>query len=217
MGFIYKITNKINGKMYIGKTLHSNPENRWKEHLNDFNRPHCEKRPLYEAMNKYSVDNFSFEVVEDTNNENEREQYYINLYRTFVGFDDCNGYNATIGGDGKRYRLVLEEEIEEVVSLYKEGKTVKELANYFEVDTSTISRVLRENNINIEQFMLERNSFYQNKKKVVQLDKNTNEIIAYFESTAEAGRAINKPRTHISAVCRGERKSAYGYKWKYID
>ena len=33
----------------------------------------------------------------------EREQYYIKLYRTYVGYDDCNGYNLTIGGDGRPY------------------------------------------------------------------------------------------------------------------
>lgn len=49
MAFIYKITNKINGKIYIGKTLKT-IEGRWKEHLKDYKRPRFEKRPLYSAM-----------------------------------------------------------------------------------------------------------------------------------------------------------------------
>ena len=48
---IYKITNLINGKIYIGKTLDT-IEKRWKDHKSDSVRPRCEKRPLYSAMNK---------------------------------------------------------------------------------------------------------------------------------------------------------------------
>lgn len=68
MGYIYKITNDKNGKMYIGKTELPNPEDRWKEHLNDYKKERCEKRPLYEAMNKYGVEHFHFEVIEETEN-----------------------------------------------------------------------------------------------------------------------------------------------------
>ena len=46
MAYIYKITNQINGKVYIGKTL-SSIEERWKEHCKDYKREYCEKRPLY--------------------------------------------------------------------------------------------------------------------------------------------------------------------------
>jgi len=57
-------------------------------------------------MRKYGVENFSFEVIDCCDNSNElceKEKYYIEKFRTYIGFSDCNGYNATIGGDGKPY------------------------------------------------------------------------------------------------------------------
>ena len=62
------------------------------------------KRPLYDAMSKYGVQNFTFEPIEQIENSEElckREVYYIDKLQTYVGFDDCNGYNATLGGDEK--------------------------------------------------------------------------------------------------------------------
>ena len=58
MGFIYKITNKVNNKVYIGQTSRS-LEIRWREHKS---RAGCYYTShLYSAMNKYGVDNFIFE------------------------------------------------------------------------------------------------------------------------------------------------------------
>ena len=52
MAYIYKITNLINGKVYIGKTSEKTIEERFKIHIKDSKKEHCEKRPLYDAMNK---------------------------------------------------------------------------------------------------------------------------------------------------------------------
>ena len=63
MGYIYKITSKINNKIYIGKTTR-NPEMRWKEHIRD-SKNNNNNIPLYNAFNKYGIDNFSFEVISE--------------------------------------------------------------------------------------------------------------------------------------------------------
>ena len=60
MPYIYKITNVLNGKMYIGKTS-STIEERWKEHRHDATRKSKEYRPLYSAIQKYGADNFIIE------------------------------------------------------------------------------------------------------------------------------------------------------------
>lgn len=54
-------------------------------------------------------------------------------------------------------------------------------------------------------------------RPVLQIDIATGNTIARFTSLEEAARAINKPGggTHISDVCKGKRKSAYGYSWQY--
>lgn len=74
MAYIYKITNIINGKVYIGQTSFS-IEKRFKEHLQDSNKAHTEKRPLYDAIRKYGKDKFIIELIEETDNPNEREIY----------------------------------------------------------------------------------------------------------------------------------------------
>ena len=51
MAYIYKITNKINGKIYVGETCNVNK--RWKEHLHAAKKNICKNRPLYKAINKY--------------------------------------------------------------------------------------------------------------------------------------------------------------------
>lgn len=55
------------------------------------------------------------------------------------------------------------------------------------------------------------------KKKVEQIDIKTNEVIAIFNSVAEAARSNNYSRQNISKVCNGKIISAYGYKWRFSD
>ena len=97
MAYIYQITNNINGKIYVGKTNFP-IEKRFKEHCKDAFRERNEKRPLYAAMRKYGTENFSISLLEETDNPEEREVYWIESLGSFK-----KGYNATIGGDGKRY------------------------------------------------------------------------------------------------------------------
>ena len=92
MAHIYKITNILNNKIYIGKTEHIDPIKRWKEHIKDSKRERNKNRPIYKAINKYGVENFSFEILEETDKPEQQEIYYISLYDSYK-----NGYNATIG------------------------------------------------------------------------------------------------------------------------
>ena len=72
---VYKITNNITGDFYIGSSC--NIKQRWASHK----RPSAQKRlpnsKLYKAMASYGLDNFTFEIIEKTDNLREREQYYI--------------------------------------------------------------------------------------------------------------------------------------------
>lgn len=92
MSFIYKITNLLNGKCYIGKTDIHTVQERFKEHVKD-SKKYLE-RPLYRAFNKYGIENFKVEEIEQCNIEDscEREKYWIEYYSSFK-----NGYNATLG------------------------------------------------------------------------------------------------------------------------
>ena len=96
MGYIYKITNIINGKLYIGQTRKT-IEERFQAHLK--NAKNHVNRYLYDAMNKYGYDNFILSLIEecDDNLLDEREIYWIAFYNTT---DKNLGYNMTIGGGG---------------------------------------------------------------------------------------------------------------------
>ena len=103
---IYKITNKINGKSYIG--LSGDIPIRWNEH-----RCHYKTidNVLYRAMRKYGIENFIFEILENCPKQKlgEREKFYIRKYRTYIGFEDCNGYNMTLGGEESEGAIITEE------------------------------------------------------------------------------------------------------------
>lgn len=65
--FIYLITNIINQKKYVGITTQNNPKRRWIEHKSKCLKNKELKIPLYNAMRKYGIDNFKFEVIEQIN------------------------------------------------------------------------------------------------------------------------------------------------------
>ena len=96
MGYIYKITNKINQKIYIGFTKLT-IEERWKNHIRKAKV--FPNRYLYNAMNCYGYENFIIEEIENCDNNilREREIYWIAYYNST---DPNIGYNLTKGGDG---------------------------------------------------------------------------------------------------------------------
>ena len=100
IGYIYKITNKINSKCYIGQTSKFYKK-RCNEHKNAaFNKFKISYNyPLYKAFRKYGIDNFKFEVIEkcEIQKLNEREIYWISYYNSYK-----EGYNQDLGGEGKR-------------------------------------------------------------------------------------------------------------------
>lgn len=102
MGFIYKIVNLTNGKIYIGKTI-KDITKRFHEHIVEAKR-YAEGKVkyntrLYPAMIKYGFDNFRIELVEEviSYDINERERYYIKEFRSL---DPNIGYNISPGGLG---------------------------------------------------------------------------------------------------------------------
>jgi len=101
MGFIYKITNKISKKCYIGETKESSPEIRWKQHIYTISRGRgCPA--LQDAVIKYGIENFTFEVLIICFDENRfaHERNYIKKYNSVVP----NGYNILEGGEGGGFK-----------------------------------------------------------------------------------------------------------------
>ena len=119
---IYVITNKINGRQYVGQT--SDYTKRINSHLSALRngRSHC--RYLQYAFNKYGEDAFEFSVLEkcEDNKLNEREQYWIQKLGTLD-----NGYNMCDGGNGIRGFKFTKEQKEHIRNALK-GKTASDIA-----------------------------------------------------------------------------------------
>lgn len=213
MPFIYKITNKINGKCYIGKTM-STIQERWKEHCNDYQKERHQNRPLYRAMRKYGVDSFEISEIENCSDTllSEREKYWISYYDTYR-----NGYNATIGGDGTQY-----VDYDLVVHIYKLTHNQKETARIVGIDIATVKSILNIRNVEL----ISRNQVINETcGKNVSMFSLNGEYIETFSSETDAAKyvlqtddvkLISGAAAHISSVCKGKRKTAYRYKWSYI-
>lgn len=120
--YIYKYTNVINNKVYIGQTI--NIRRRKREHVLDSSKK--DKTKFHNAINKYGIENFLFEIIcicfcDDE--ANKMEQYFISKYNSF-----CFGYNMTIGGNnysGKlhpSYGKKHKEETKIMMSKNRKGK-----------------------------------------------------------------------------------------------
>lgn len=210
MAYIYQITNDINGKIYIGKTERS-IEERFKEHCRDYLNRNFEKRPLYSAMKKYGVNHFHIELIEETDNPEEREIFWIEQKRSFK-----EGYNATLGGDGRRY---IDYDL--VIATYLEVKNQKEVARRMEIDPETVRKVLEINNIDrIDSATIIRTI---SGKIINQYDLDGNYIQSFIsarnaaETLGKITSTSNGASSHITDVCRGKRKTAYGYIWKFVN
>ena len=98
MGYIYKATNVVNGKVYIGQTVRT-VEARWKAHLWSANNKNGFRYNslLHKAIKKYTADSFTIEAIEECDDSllNEREIYWIDFYHAT---DRNFGYNIQDGG-----------------------------------------------------------------------------------------------------------------------
>lgn len=101
---IYKITNLLNGKSYIGQS--KDIESRWRNHVWRYKYKERDHLFLYQAMRKYGIEHFSFEVLEECEEEalDDLEIKYIAKYQSFP-----NGYNMTAGGNGHLGRPMTSE------------------------------------------------------------------------------------------------------------
>lgn len=137
---IYKITNNINGKIYIGQS--NNIQRRFSEHQN---RGAASRIPVDVAIQKYGKENFSFEIIEECAIEqlNQRETYWINHFNSIE-----NGYNCSVGGDQQSIgsnngrAILTENEVKIIRTAYNNHERRKDVYKQFE-DKITFSSFAR--------------------------------------------------------------------------
>lgn len=147
IGYIYKITNKINGKIYIGQTIQS-VKDRWYRHCGKSGISKAELNTHFKrAILKYGKENFTIETIEvcDSTKLNDRERFYISYYDSYT-----NGYNSTIGGqDGLKPFKTSKEDEDQIISLYNYGFSLREIGREFNLDKATVKGILVRHNISI--------------------------------------------------------------------
>jgi group I intron endonuclease len=206
LAYIYKITNKINGKIYIGKTTLTIPL-RWKEYKWKSRNALSNHVPLYQAMAKYGINNFEITEIEQCNDDDvdNREKYWISFYDSYN-----NGYNATLGGEGK---ATCDHTL--IYSLWNTGKDITQIAEITGYGREAVRNALDKYGISIQE-RLER-GYHAQGRVTAKLDKETEEILEVFPTAEAAARALGKNKgTNIQACCKNKRKTAYGFKWRYL-
>ena len=215
---IYKVTNLINGKVYIGQTIDEKPVRRWWKHCND------NKTMFDKSISKYGKENFSFEVIDTAFSQdelNEKEKYWIAFYGSMAP----HGYNLTSGGkkycevsDDTRKKLSksmsgenapwygkhLTEETKRKLSEAHKGKPGYWTGKKRDPETirkMSESRKGKYSGVNSKQ-----------SKRIVCVETG----VAY-DSIGECSRITGISRTGIVRALRGYAKSAGGFHWAYFE
>lgn len=115
-GFIYKIENKINGKVYIGQTVQSDPLRRWHGHLSGLRRNLHDNAFLQNAWNKYGEDNFSFVVVAECDGD-DIDQIEVHMIAQYRERKACYNLEGG-GGNHKTLHETTRKKIGEATKLY---------------------------------------------------------------------------------------------------
>lgn len=212
---IYKITNLINGKCYIGQSI--NILQRWKQHRTNYQ---TREEALYLAMRKYGINNFAFEVIEECREEelDSKEKYYIHYYDSYN-----NGYNLTHGGQFKKDFYSLK-----IYQLWEEGKSVSQITNILKLNRQTVLYYLQSyKNYSIKESnvrggkqsyktMQKNNTLpeHMQPKRIIQYDIWGNKI-KEWSSAKEINRNLGIDTSLIGKVIKGEYLQAGGYQFHY--
>jgi len=137
MSYIYKITNLINGKVYIGQTSLT-PEIRFDKHKRCYKSNGCSK--LYRAMRKYGKENFIVETICETNNPDIDEKYWIKYYNSVE-----LGYNISYGGEGGTLKSEKDENI--IIESFKRLQSIRKVYKETGYSRDYIRNTLKLHNI----------------------------------------------------------------------
>lgn len=210
---IYKIANQITGEIYIGQSIRI--KQRWREHcVNSVNGT----TQLYQAMQKYGLKNFSFEVIEECDKEklNEREIYWISYYDSFN-----NGYNMTPGGSEPS-----KVNPQEIYDLWDQGYCVSDIFEILEgkIGHTTVQNYLHEyENYSVQESnsrggrkarlkAIENDSTSIVDKQIKQYDLWGNYINSWYTQD-EIERELGIDSDLIGRVLNGRQIQAGGYQW----
>lgn len=218
--YIYKATNLINGKSYIGQTV--DPHSRIWQHQRCYEKEQCN---FHDAIQEFGFENFEWEIIDsctDLEKAGELEKHYIKKYDTF-----SNGYNMTKGGRGGSFWRARP-----IVQLTLSGEYVKRYDSAGETElegfhNSDVLLTCKGKSYTCKGFIFMFEDEYlekgarvyskpasQSRKSIVQCDTEGN-LVRRFESVISASEKTGIKRTRISSVLTGSSKTAGGYIFVY--
>lgn len=211
---IYKITNLINKKIYIGQSIDIN--RRFKEHIR-ISKLNKDNMPIHKAIYKYGIENFILEIIEECNIEllDEKEIYYINFFNSR---DKHIGYNISFGGNTGPIKsgidninsILTEEIVIKIRTLYLEGYVKKQayerINKIYPININTFSDVwIGKTYKNIHYYVY---------------DDEYKSVIKEFRSINKSKLSNTNAKQYVldirNARCSGEQLSEY-YKLHYSD
>lgn len=209
MGYIYKVTNDVNDKIYIGQTINS-IEYRFRCHINE----PIKNNKFHKALSDIGVEHFKIELVEECLDEdlNDREKYWIKFY------DSVNrGYNTTWGGScGLHYNR------QEILDLWNQGLNIQKISEAIGIDRGLLAQILRNNGIiddEIKARHYEAMRVQVKNRAVYQINPKTGEVIKKWDMISEAERQLHISHTAIVRCCglKPQSKTAGGFTWRYVE
>lgn len=219
---VYKHTNKINNKVYIGITSRTAQE-RWGHNGNNYSTsPH-----FFSAIHKYGWDNFEHEILFEELTKEEACSKEKELIKKYKANDRRFGYNQTDGGEC----FTLNEDTRRKMSLAMMGNKNGLGKSCSEEKKRKISEAQKGKIISAET--RRRQSEAAKKRKHTSQSKETKEKLrnsyprmrkvycvetdTVYKSVHECARQLGLGASHVSAVCRGKYKTAKGFHLKYYD
>lgn len=199
---VYIHKNRINGKMYVGITCQK-VNRRWRN-----GEAYKQNFHFYNAICKYGWDAFDHIIVKAGLTKTEACDEECRLIEKYHTTNERYGYNRSTGGEFPASGATVSEETRQKKRELMMGRKVpKEICEKISV--------AKKGRSNGKEGLLGEAS--GNAKHIYQLDLDGN-IVGEFFGTYEVGRKLGfaSPQK-IGEVCRGQRKTAYGYKWKYAE
>ncbi|MBC8427374.1 MAG: GIY-YIG nuclease family protein [Proteobacteria bacterium] len=188
--FVYCIRNKIDSKRYIGITIDLN--NRLNKHARSAKNP-SKNSKFHLAINKYGISNFELEWVKDYTDQvndwkelGEIEEYYIKEYKTYAGFDDCLGYNMTLGKDG-------------TLGYKHTDEAKKKISKPGELNPNFGKKLSKEQSLKLSESRKGRKRSEKAKKNTSLTMSKLSVIIdsVFYETISEASKTLGIPRSII--------------------